>query len=242
MSTKALAFYLDSPMQSWGSSSRFQRRETESFPTKSGVIGLLAAAMGFDKHSPNESEKLKPLAALGISTWQVVKDSGDMVRLSDFHTIGGGWIDDWKENKGNLRAKLQVPNKAGDGSPFGTVITHRTYLTDTRFIVALQGDYSVLEACAQALENPTWGVWFGRKCCLPASPLAPTLSDSVPDAVQSLLTRLGMGEQTVSRMAGQEETMKEGSWFQSDQPLSFGKREFQSRPVSRILPKGKREA
>jgi CRISPR system Cascade subunit CasD len=42
----ALVLRLAGPLQSWGSHSRFVRRLTESAPTKSGVIGLLAAARG----------------------------------------------------------------------------------------------------------------------------------------------------------------------------------------------------
>ncbi|MFC6081326.1 type I-E CRISPR-associated protein Cas5/CasD [Sphaerisporangium aureirubrum] len=41
-----LVLQLAGPLQSWGSSSRFARRGTEASPTKSGVIGLLAAALG----------------------------------------------------------------------------------------------------------------------------------------------------------------------------------------------------
>lgn len=41
-----LLMQLAGPLQSWGSSSRFARRSTEPAPTKSGVIGLLAAAQG----------------------------------------------------------------------------------------------------------------------------------------------------------------------------------------------------
>lgn len=41
-----LMMRLAGPLQSWGSSSRFARRSTEPAPTKSGVIGLLAAAQG----------------------------------------------------------------------------------------------------------------------------------------------------------------------------------------------------
>ena len=37
----SLAFYLDAPLQSWGASSKFQHRQTNSFPTKSAVVGLL---------------------------------------------------------------------------------------------------------------------------------------------------------------------------------------------------------
>ncbi|WP_026004981.1 type I-E CRISPR-associated protein Cas5/CasD [Streptomyces sp. AA1529] len=41
-----LLLQLAGPLQSWGSASRHTRRSTESAPTKSGVIGLLAAAQG----------------------------------------------------------------------------------------------------------------------------------------------------------------------------------------------------
>jgi CRISPR system Cascade subunit CasD len=44
--TAALVLRLAGPLQSWGARSRFVRRETEQAPTKSGVIGLLAAARG----------------------------------------------------------------------------------------------------------------------------------------------------------------------------------------------------
>ncbi|MFD7628040.1 type I-E CRISPR-associated protein Cas5/CasD [Streptomyces sp. NPDC059851] len=41
-----LVLRLAGPLQAWGSSARFARRTTETAPTKSGVIGLLAAALG----------------------------------------------------------------------------------------------------------------------------------------------------------------------------------------------------
>jgi CRISPR system Cascade subunit CasD len=44
--TTALVLRLAGPLQSWGARSRFVRRETEQAPTKSGVVGLLAAARG----------------------------------------------------------------------------------------------------------------------------------------------------------------------------------------------------
>ncbi|GIJ52214.1 type I-E CRISPR-associated protein Cas5/CasD [Virgisporangium aliadipatigenens] len=47
-----LLLRLAAPMQSWGSSSRFARRGTETAPTKSGVIGLLAAAKGIRRTEP----------------------------------------------------------------------------------------------------------------------------------------------------------------------------------------------
>jgi CRISPR system Cascade subunit CasD len=47
-----LLLRLAGPLQSWGSSSRFARRGTEIAPTKSGVIGLLAAAQGVRRSEP----------------------------------------------------------------------------------------------------------------------------------------------------------------------------------------------
>ena len=44
--THTLPLVLAGPLQAWGSSSRFARRGTENAPTKSGVVGLLAAALG----------------------------------------------------------------------------------------------------------------------------------------------------------------------------------------------------
>lgn len=49
-----LVLRLSGPLQSWGVSSRFVRRTTESQPTKSGVLGLLAAAAGRRRTDPIE--------------------------------------------------------------------------------------------------------------------------------------------------------------------------------------------
>src|SRR3990172_4719032 len=44
-----LLLRLVGPMQSWGTTSRFDQRDTGKEPSKSGVIGLLAAALGIDR-------------------------------------------------------------------------------------------------------------------------------------------------------------------------------------------------
>lgn len=49
-----LLLRLAGPMQSWGDSSRFTRRDTRAYPTKSGVLGLLAAAAGRRRTDPIE--------------------------------------------------------------------------------------------------------------------------------------------------------------------------------------------
>jgi CRISPR system Cascade subunit CasD len=221
----SLAFYIDAPMLSWGASSKYQFRETEAFPTKSAIVGILAAAIGVDKHSDDEADQLTPLSALRLIVARVPKRSRgrdlDSVRLTDFHTIGGGY-----DKAASLREKMSIPRKAS-GAPFGTVITRRTYLTETTFVAILEGGSDQLETVKAALENPLWGIWFGRKTCLPATPLTPTLGDTVDCAFQSLLETLPNHQpQALDNFDYQEEIPngdeQDGDFFQSDQPIAYG--------------------
>jgi CRISPR system Cascade subunit CasD len=50
----ALLLRLAAPLQSWGTSSRFSRRGTDRTPSKSGIVGLLAAAQGRRRTDPLE--------------------------------------------------------------------------------------------------------------------------------------------------------------------------------------------
>ncbi|MEU1325944.1 CRISPR system Cascade subunit CasD [Streptomyces sp. ScaeMP-e48] len=84
-----LLIRLAGPLQSWGVASRFWQRDTHSRPTKSGVIGMCAAALGLPREpSPDEPEK-DPLAGLAPLLFGVRADHpGKPVR--DFHTVGAG--------------------------------------------------------------------------------------------------------------------------------------------------------
>ena len=96
-----------------------------------------------------------------------------MQRLEDCHTVTG------------------IRRDSGKVDDAATVQTYRHYLLDARFGVLLEGPSLLLEKVAAALRNPKWGVWLGRKCCLPASPLlvAPPGSRAVVWA--ALLQRAG---------------------------------------------------
>ncbi len=52
MAQKTLLLRLAGPLQSWGTSSRFTRRATDHAPSKSGVLGMLAAAKGVRRTEP----------------------------------------------------------------------------------------------------------------------------------------------------------------------------------------------
>lgn len=73
-----LLLRLAAPLQSWGMDSKFETRKTNREPTKSGVVGLLAAALGIGREEP---EKLIPLNQLRFGVR--VDQEGDF--LVDYH-------------------------------------------------------------------------------------------------------------------------------------------------------------
>ena len=204
--TAYLALLLDGPLQSWGFSSRFQRRTTELHPTKSGVIGLICAALGLAKDSPDERRILPQLAKLNMTTITVPRQlhSTDeplpVVRLEDFHTV-----------RGTRRASGAMNPEA--------VVTRRQYLADTRFGVIMSGERVLLNQVAAALEDPVWGVWLGRKSCLPAEPICRGVFASQAQAEHVLI-----GDASVDQFTRTEEVsnLNTGTDSYNDQPESFG--------------------
>lgn len=170
-----LAMLLDGPMQSWGFSSRFQKRSTALHPTKSGVIGLIAAAMGIDKHASDEPKRIQELSCLDftIITLPKTNRSQEILRMEDYHTVENTLLADGKLNK-------------------NAVITRREYLQEARFAIILKGNSSTLEQIEKALQNPRWGIWLGRKCCIPAMPVFVGISSEYLSLWQLLLSRAGL--------------------------------------------------
>lgn len=128
------------PMQSWGTRSRFQERDTEREPTKSGIIGLVCAALGRDR--------CKPLDDLTNLRMGVRVDREGQVQ-TDFHTA------------------LDVIQ--ADGKAKGTQLSNRAYLADAAFLVGLEGkDRELLKFIFDKLKNPVWPIFLGRKSFLPS--------------------------------------------------------------------------
>ncbi len=207
-----LALLLDAPLQSWGHSSRFERRTTALHPTRSGVLGIVAAALGIDKHGPDEAAKLARLAALRVSTFTLPRHDRrrrelPIIRLEDYHTVTG-----------IRRASGKVDDDA-------TVQTYRHYLLDARFGVLLDGPAELVREIATALADPRWGVWFGRKSCLPASPLLAAGPADRPACWAELLRRAGyIGTENEEAFARVVETTADtpGAERLDDTPIGYG--------------------
>jgi len=139
-------------MQSWGTRSRFSHRDCGHEPSKSGVVGLLAAALGVRR---DDTRSLARLAAL---TMGVRADREGLVAV-DFQTAGGGTAGGKRYGVANAR-----------GGRFGTVTSTREYLADASFLVALSGDSCLLREADEALRNPCWPPYLGRRGYVPAMP------------------------------------------------------------------------
>jgi len=174
-------------MQSFGVESRFDRRTTLPFPSRSVVSGVVCAAMGIDRDE--DREFLEKFAKLEVDVLELPRKTKAEKNLTtydlcDYHTIGGGY-------EGTKDEILFTP-RTSDGSKLKhPVQSYRYYLTDARFGVLISGDDDEIKKYEVALKDPVWGVWFGRKCCVPASPIAQGVFDDLDKAVAILCERVG---------------------------------------------------
>jgi len=141
-----LLLRLQGPMQSWGTTSRFDERDTQLEPSKSGVLGLVCAALGRDRAEPVDD-----LAALRMG----VRVDREGAPMCDYQT-----------------ATSVVASITGKSGPEHTVVSPRFYLADAVFLVGLEGDDTALLARIHAaLRAPVWPLALGRKSFVPSSPI-----------------------------------------------------------------------
>ncbi|MBM3957605.1 MAG: type I-E CRISPR-associated protein Cas5/CasD [Gemmatimonadetes bacterium] len=155
-----LLLRLAGPQQSWGTQSRFTVRETGREPSKSGVIGLLCAALGKPR-AEHPGDPWPPLSDLARLRMGVRVDS-EGILMRDYHTAGGG---PWPGLKNYGVSKA-------DGSGRDTVVSERFFLADADFLIGLESsDLSLLRRLDAALAAPHWQLFLGRKSFVPSVPV-----------------------------------------------------------------------
>lgn len=168
MTANTLFLRLEGPLQSWGDQqSKFVVRRTAEAPTKSGVIGLLCAALGVSRPAAAD-EWLPKLSALQMG----VRIDRPGVRWWDYHTVGAGMV---------------MRTAEGKTKP-GAMLTRREYLCDASFLVALQGEPSLIDHLAARVREPEWTLYLGRKCCPPSRPLLEHPAANFPDVLSALVS------------------------------------------------------
>ena len=169
-----LVLLLASPLQAWGVRSlNTSHRDTHAHPTRSGIIGLLAASLGLERET-------SPEWAEGLSLAVRIDRPG--LLLTDFHTVGGGY----PAGRGLVAAQGKPREHAS--------VSRRDYLADAAFVVAIHSpDRALAERIIDALRRPTFTPFLGRKAFPPSLPPLLGTTTELPLAVLNRLPAYGGG-------------------------------------------------
>lgn len=160
-----LALRLEGVLQSWGDHAKWETRDSADFPSKSGVVGLLACAMGLER---DNSE----ITALSDSVQIAVRADRPGTRMLDFHTVQG-------RPRLYTAAGARTPDKS-------TIVSKRWYLQDASFLVLIETDEPWRERICQALKAPKWPIYLGRKSCVPSRPVLDGITTEYEDLLDAL--------------------------------------------------------
>lgn len=230
-----LYLQLEGPLQSWGSHSKFWRRDTLPFPTRSGVTGLLFCAMGL---SGPQRSRLSVLAQLPFEVVQYQQSQQAVSRaLTDLQMVGSAYdeSDPWE--------MLLVPRKSDGKKPknSGVKMTYRHYLQSAYFAAFIGIPDEWATEVESAMKCPKWDLYLGRKSCAPSSIIFHGIYASMLDAKEAFERELKgrTGDPwKVIRVVKEVSAEQPGAVMLHDVPVQFGERKvYGYRFVSVQVPK-----
>ena len=171
-----LLLRLEGPLQSWGIRSRWDVRDTAPAPTKSGLIGLLGCALGYERGDARLRE-LDGALRLGVRVEYPGRIVTDYQTITDYLPTAGG---EWK--LAGSKTSSSVARARESGALPATIISPRSYLENAAFLAAFEardGNNELLEKCAAALQSPKWPLFLGRKSCVATRPIFDAKSDGL---------------------------------------------------------------
>ncbi|MCB5151042.1 type I-E CRISPR-associated protein Cas5/CasD [Streptococcus mutans] len=212
---KTILLKFAGPLQSWGTSSHFETRHTDFYPSKSAVIGMIAASLGYRR---NEDEKIRKLNELDFAVR--VDQQGNLLR-------------DWHNAKSDKRKDPYTTNRYYlEDAVFVVAISHQNYAFIQMIEDGLRSPYF----------QPFMG---RRACPLPVDFIVQVTNDSALDSLkqldwqaaawymkrQSTDDRISLEIYTDSYLTG-----KESYQLRQDKVLSFSQKErkFGFRYESRV--------
>lgn len=149
-----LILKLEGPLQAWGGHTFEDRRPSELFPTRSGLLGLLAACLGIDRTDAERQQ------ALATSVLFAVRVDSTPIKMVDYHTVKNAR----KEHRGMKQN--------------ATIQTWREYLQDAKstvcFSVAIWSTENAvvsLNELESAVSMPVYTPFLGRRSCPITRPL-----------------------------------------------------------------------
>lgn len=196
-----LLFRLYGPMASWGEIAVGEMRHSEVKPSKSALIGLLAAALGITR----EQDDLQQALANGYRFGIKMLSTGQVMR--DYHTAQA------PDSVGKFRYCTRRDELVSGRARLGTVLSTREYRTDSQAVVALcanpESSWSLAQL-ADALNRPRFHLYLGRKSCPLSAPLNPQIIQA--EGFRAALDNYEPGD----LLLGTQEWKSERRWLPSD--------------------------
>lgn len=161
-----LVFQLYGPLASWGEIAVGESRHSAPYPSKSALIGLLAAALGIRR----DEDDLQQAMATGYRF--AVKVLGNGSLLKDYHTT------QVPDSVRKFRYRTRRDELVIGRERLGTILSSREYRCDAFALVSVCAtDTSrwTLNELFEALLTPKFHLYLGRKSCPLALPLKPVL-------------------------------------------------------------------
>lgn len=174
-----LLFHLQAPMASWGDVAVGSYRGSREHPGAAALLGLMGAALGVRREDEAAHAALRDGYAFAVGT----VEAGQLLR--DYHTAQVPGRSDLKGRPHRTRRdELSLPRHA-----LNTILSTRDYRQGGAWAVAVHALPAAphgLDELAQALRQPRFVLYLGRKCCPPAAPLAPLVVEA--ESVHAALT------------------------------------------------------
>ncbi|HYE36209.1 type I-E CRISPR-associated protein Cas5/CasD [Methylocaldum sp.] len=159
-----LIFRLYGPLAAWGDIAVGEQRPTTPHPSKSAVLGLVAAALGIRRHEDDKQQ------ALADGYGYAVRVDAAGVLLRDYHTT------QIPESTSRLKHLRTRRDETRDRQNLYTILSARDFRCDGLYTICLwpRGEAAYRpETLAEALRCPRLPLYLGRKACPLALPLLP---------------------------------------------------------------------
>lgn len=173
--TQCLIFQLYGPMAAWGEIAVGEVRNTADHPTRSAILGMVAAALGITREQEGEHKKLAKSFGFAVR----LDAPGEVLR--DYHSA------EVSTGKGGTGLRTRADELAY--SKRTTILSDRDYRLDALNTVCLWATNDApawgLQELADALNKPAFPLFLGRKSCPPALPLRAEVieAESLRDAL-----------------------------------------------------------
>ncbi len=161
-----LLFRLYGPMASWGEIAVGATRHTANYPSKSAIVGLMAAALGIKRSDVENQRQMQQCYAIAIEVYA----QGSLLR--DYHTT------QVPDSVGKFRYRTRRDELLLGKDRLGTILSSREYRSDALALVAVKAlanaPYDLL-TIQNHLNKPKFHLYLGRKSCPLAAPLHPQI-------------------------------------------------------------------